>query len=129
MKTKKKTLLLVTVSLIAAGLAASLPALAESAPLTYTASPDVYKLIAENDEFRVILATWKPGQSDALHSHGGPYALYRLTDCKLQLTTPDGHSDARDGKAGTVSFSPAVAAHSAKNVGSSDCQILTVERK
>ena len=32
-------------------------------------SPDVYKVIAENNNTRVIPATWKPGQRDEWHSH------------------------------------------------------------
>lgn len=36
---------------------------------SYVASPDVYKVIAESNNTRVILATWKPGQRDAWHSH------------------------------------------------------------
>ena len=30
--------------------------------------------------FRVIMATWKPGQRDKWHSHAGAATSYRLTD-------------------------------------------------
>ena len=35
---------------------------AQPVPLSYQASPDVYKLLAEDANFRVILATWPAGQ-------------------------------------------------------------------
>lgn len=34
---------------------------ADEVPPSYTASPEVYKVLAENDEMRVVLATWQPG--------------------------------------------------------------------
>lgn len=37
-------------------------ALAKDAPPSYKAFPEVYKLVGESDQFRVIEATWKPGQ-------------------------------------------------------------------
>jgi len=43
--------------------------LAQSAPPTYQGDPSVYKIIFENDSFRVIAATWKAGQTDQPHSH------------------------------------------------------------
>lgn len=53
-------------------------------PLSHEADPDVYRVIAENENFRVIVATWQPGQQDAPHSHPAN-AAYRLTDCKNRI--------------------------------------------
>ena len=39
-------------------------AAAQNAPPTYQADPDVYKLIFEDQNFRVIAATWKKGTTD-----------------------------------------------------------------
>lgn len=131
MKMKLKSLLSVVVSLVAAGgMAMPFSASAQSAPLSYKASPDVYKLLAENDQFRVILATWKPGQRDVQHSHS-PSVAYRLTDCKSRLFGPDGKVT-REGeaKAGTVALQPdAISSHSLENTGTTVCQTLLVERK
>ena len=44
---------------------------AEVAPRGSEASPDVYKVLAENDQWRVLEATWQPGQEDNMHSHPG----------------------------------------------------------
>src|SRR5262249_46904349 len=43
-----------------AALLVALPASAQDAPRSYIASPDVYKVIAENGKTKVILATWPP---------------------------------------------------------------------
>jgi beta-alanine degradation protein BauB len=101
----------------------------QKAPPSYTASPDVYKSIAENEHFRVMLVTWKPGQRDAWHSHAGPLAAYRLTDCKQRAYTPDGKSQERESKKGSVNFNPIIASHSLENIGTTDCQIVIVEQK
>ncbi len=105
------------------------PVVAEDAAPSYKASPDVYQVIAENEHFRVILATWKPGQRDKMHSHEGPLVGYRLTDCNLKVYTPDGSTKAREAKKGQALFNPVIAAHSVENVGSSDCQLVIVEKK
>ena len=98
-------------------------------PLSHVAEPGVYKVIAENDKFRVILATWQPGQRDAYHSHPAN-AAYRLTDCKNKVFKPDG-AVARGGevKAGTVILQEPVASHSFQNDSDKVCQTLIVERK
>src|SRR5574340_1127405 len=80
MKIEPKRFVFVAASLIVAGgLVTSFAVSAQDAPLSYKASPDVYKLLAENDQFRVILQTSKPGQRDQWHSHSA-LAGYRLTD-------------------------------------------------
>lgn len=98
-------------------------------PMSHVAEPGVYKVLAENDKFRVVLATWKPGQRDAFHSHPAN-AAYRLTDCKNKIYKPDG-SLARSGevKAGSVILQEPVVSHSFENVSDKECQTLIVERK
>jgi hypothetical protein len=102
---------------------------AQDAPLSYNASPEVYKLLAENSQFRVILATWKPGQHDVQHSHSAN-VVYRLTDCNARVSGADGKVLSQgDGKAGSVVLQDAIGSHSFENIGTSDCQMLLVERK
>ena len=96
---------------------------------SYKADPAVYKVIAENEHFRVIMTVWKPGQRDAMHSHEGPLVGYRLTDCNLKVYTPDGKTTARVAKAGEALFNPIIAAHSVENIGSSECKLVIVEKK
>ena len=53
-------------------------------------SPEVYKIRAENDQWRAMEATWQPGQEDNFHYHPGDRVSIFQTDCKLRLTKPDG---------------------------------------
>jgi hypothetical protein len=103
----------------------------EGTPSAPEASPDVYKVLAENDQFRVIEATWQPGQEDNFHSHPADRVAIFQTDCRLRLSKPDGsYRDAspKAGKARAISGKP-VKSHKAKNIGDDVCIILLVERK
>ncbi len=111
-------------------LAASTPA-AENAPSAPEASPDVYKILAENDQWRVIQATWQPGQEDNFHSHPADRVSLFVTDCRLRLSKPDGTYRDATPKAGTAKARTGkpVRAHKAKNIGDSVCIIKIVELK
>jgi hypothetical protein len=98
------------------------------APRSYVASPDIYKIIAEGNNTRVILATWKPGQRDAWHSHP-PAAVYCLTDCEAgRLYSPDGQFIEGPIRAGQAEIHPKVHSHSFENRSNADCRILFVEQ-
>jgi len=110
-------------------LSVTIGAWAEEVPLSHVADPDVYQVIAENENFRVLVATWQPGQQDAPHSHPAN-AAYRLTDCKNRIFKLDG-SIAREGevKEGSVVLQDPVPGHSFKNMSDKVCQTLIVESK
>jgi len=129
-----KTCSLINQSLVAglvATVALGMPIIcqAENAPLSSVASPDVYKVIAENDEFRVVLQTWKPGQKDNFHSHPAN-AVYWLTDCNRKIVKPDG-STAKEGvvKSGAAVLQKPIVSHSFQNIGDNECQAVMVEKK
>ena len=130
MKIRLKSCLTASLSIvIAGGLAVPASALADDAPSADKASPEIYKLLAENDQFRVILATQKPGQRDAQHSHLVA-VHYRMTDCKFRVYGPDGKAmNEGEVKAGSVLLGKAVSSHSFENIGTSDCVNLIAERK
>lgn len=129
MTIEPNSLLSVAVSLVVVGgLGTPFAVSAQDAPLSHKASPDVYKLLAENDQFRVILQTAKPGQRDQWHSHSA-LAGYRLTDCTSRLHTPDGKYRDSVRKRGEAFFLPAVQSHSFENTGKTDCEAVIVERK
>ena len=102
---------------------------AQNAPPTYEADPAVYKVIFEDQAFRVIAATWKTGVTDKSHSHPVPSVAYAVTDCALKLTSVDGKTVTLNPKAGTSMAVPITASHTAENVGPADCQLVLVERK
>lgn len=114
---------------VAGLLAVFVPVQAQDAPLSNVAAPAVYKVLQENDELRVVLATWKPGQRDEFHSHP-VNATYALTPCHVRLYGPDGKVQIEAQRpAGSATLQPHIASHSFENIGSTDCQILIVERK
>jgi hypothetical protein len=110
---------------------ASSAAMAQNAPPSYEGDPDVYKVIFEDQNFRVIDAVRKKGVHDKLHSHPVPSIVYHLTDCTSLLYGPDGKASPSptNGKAGTAFAVPIISAHSAENIGPEDCHQIFVERK
>jgi hypothetical protein len=104
-------------------------AIAQEAPPSWVASPDVYKVIGENAKYRIILATWKPGQIDNPHSHK-PGQVIAVTDC-LGRNHPAGGppADRPLQKAGQVTPLAAIASHQNENIGTADCQIVLIEEK
>lgn len=113
---------------IAATVMASAAA-AQNAPPSYQADPDVYKVIFEDQNFRVIAGTWKKGMTDKPHSHPLPFVVYALNDCTLRLHNPDGTTRDNNNKAGTAFAGPVTTSHTAENIGEADCHVVFVERK
>lgn len=114
---------------IAGTIAVASTAMAQQSPPSYQADPDTYKVIFEDQNFRVIAATWKKGATDKPHSHSLPFVVYPLTDCTLRIRSADGTSREIPSKAGVVSAGPIVASHTGENVGEADCRAIFVERK
>lgn len=107
----------------------SLSAMAQTAPISNIASPGVYKVLQENEVLRMVLATWKPGQRDELHSHPAN-ATYTLTPCHARLYGADGKllGEAQRPQ-GSAVLQAVIPAHTFENIGTNECQILIVERK
>jgi hypothetical protein len=90
----------------------------------------VYKVIFEDQNFRVISATWKAGTTDKPHTHPLPSVIYSLTDCTQKLHAADGQTRDINSKAGASTAVPVIPQpHTAQNVGSADCRAIFVERK
>jgi hypothetical protein len=113
----------------AIALLASYAALAQTAPPTYQGDPDVYKVIFEDQNFRVIATVRKKGVHDKEHGHPVPSVVYNITDCTTKTYTPDGKTSEISRKAGTASAVRVIPSHSAENVGPADCQQIFVEKK
>lgn len=108
------------------GLGPSALAQAQTLPRSYQASPDIYQVIAQNDQFKVIAVTWKPGQRDVVHSHPAN-AVYYLTDCSLRIHAPDGSSRDAQPRAGAAIVQQAIPGHVLENFGSADCRLVMFE--
>jgi hypothetical protein len=104
------------------------PGLAQGVAHSLVASPDIYKVIAENEQYRVIEVTWKPGQRDVLHSHPASAVFYPM-DCSLRAYGPSGVLGQRDNKAGTAVVQAPIAAHAVENIGSAECKLIMFEPK
>ena len=115
--------------MILAGGAMSTIAVADEAPDAVTVSPDVYKVIAENDSLRVVAATWKPGQRDMMHSHPA-IGIYILSDCeKMRVHYADGTSKDWSAKSGTAGANAPVTSHAIENIGDTECRTIFFEPK
>ena len=104
-------------------------AAAQSAPPSYEADPSVYKVIFEDQNFRVISATWKKGMTDKPHSHQVAFVTYALDDCTVKSHNADGTVREFKVKAGEAYPGRNTASHSAENVTGADCHGLLIERK
>ena len=102
--------------------------LAQDTPRAFLASPEIYKVIGETGHYRVIAASWKPGERDHWHSRASAGVLY-LTDCRLRRFSPDGTSREAQTAAGTRGVNEAVSSQSLQNVGTSQCRLVLIEEK
>jgi beta-alanine degradation protein BauB len=112
------------VALVLLGVAAT--ATAQALPRSFTASPDIYKVIAQNEQYKVIEVVWKPGQRDLLHSHPAS-AVYYLTDCSLRVHRQDGTVMEAKPKGGAAVVQQPIAGHILENIGAADCKLIMFE--
>jgi hypothetical protein len=101
----------------------------EDMPRSFVASPEIYKVIGENEQYRVIEATWKPGQRDKFHSHGATVASYALTNCHMRNHLPDGKTTDNERKPGAVGIRSSDLSHSQENIGKTVCKMIIFEPK
>jgi quercetin dioxygenase-like cupin family protein len=90
-------------------------------------SPDIYKVITDNDDVTVMEITFKPGQSDNMHSHL-VHTVYVIQGGKIKLTMPDGTAKEMEIPSG-ASMHLGPATHMATNVGETELKLLAVEHK
>ena len=91
-------------------------------------SPDVYKVLLENEEVKVTEVTFKPGQGDEMHQHG-VMSIYGITGGKLQNTSPDGTVREMEVADGFVGHRNTVTTHQMKNIGDTTVKVILVEHK
>jgi hypothetical protein len=102
---------------------------AQTVEPSYKADPDVYKVIFEDTNFRVVEVNRKAGVKDKAHSHPTGGFVYNVTDCKSKLYEADGKVRDSDSKVYTYQPVPVIASHQAENVTSTDCKQLIIEKK
>jgi quercetin dioxygenase-like cupin family protein len=89
------------------------------------AAPDLYKVVSDSLGIRMLEATYKPGDSSAVHSHPD-YATYVISGGTAEFTSKDGEKVVREMKTGAESIH-GEEVHSVKNVGKTTLKVLMVE--
>ena len=88
-------------------------------------SPDIYRLLFENDHVRVLEMNLKAGQTDETHSHPAE-TVYFITGGKAKIRLPDGQTVEAELPDGHVMWNEAWT-HRFENVGGSDIRAIIVE--
>ena len=89
------------------------------------AAPAHYRVLEEAGGARMLLATWQPGETDAMHSH--PTVIWcALTDANLRIAGP-GPPLVRAIAAGENGVQGPVAGHAITNIGQNEARILLFE--
>jgi quercetin dioxygenase-like cupin family protein len=88
-------------------------------------APNLYKVIKDTMGIRIVHATYKPGQSSAMHSHPD-LVLYVISGGTTEFTEKDGKKNKMQLKTGMSMVVPADT-HSVKNVGNTTAKVLLVE--
>lgn len=90
-----------------------------------TISPNLYKKLADTLNIRMLMGTYKPGDSSIMHAHPD-FALYVLEGSTVELTAEDGNKQNIEFKKNMAVVLPA-ATHSAKNIGNTTLRLVVVE--
>ena len=88
-------------------------------------APNLYSLVSDTLGIRVLEATYKPGDSSAMHSHPDN-AIYVITGGTSEFTGKDGKKMVTELKTGTIAVGPEEF-HSVKNTGTTTEKVLIVE--
>jgi len=92
-----------------------------------TVAPDVYKVIFENDQVRMLEARMPPGGHTDMHSHPD-HLVYALENAKVRFSTPSGEAAEVEMNAGDVMWREAEE-HATDNVGATEVRVLFFEPK
>jgi quercetin dioxygenase-like cupin family protein len=90
-------------------------------------APDVYKVLLENDDVRVVEYRIKQGAKSEMHSHPRSVAIV-LNDQRAEFTFPNGKSEVVDFKRGQAVWLDALS-HTVENTGTEDASGVLVELK
>ncbi len=91
-----------------------------------SAASNVYRLIMENDQVRVLKAVFKPGDTAKMHHHPD-HVVYAFKGGKARLTS-QGKTDVIDLKTDQAIFLEAQT-HEAVNIGNTNLELLVIELK
>jgi len=91
-------------------------------------SPDVYKILLDNDKVKVTEATFEPDQSDKMHEHG-VMTFYTASGGKAQNTLADGTVREMEISDNFTGHGEKILKHQMKNIGEKTIKVILVEHK
>ncbi|HEX2676808.1 MAG TPA: cupin domain-containing protein, partial [Polyangiales bacterium] len=89
-------------------------------------SPGIYKVVLQSTRMRLLVATWQPGESDALHGHP-PLVVYALSDVEGLSKGQTGNEKHVKLRAGASFYQNPEKSHTFKNVGDKPASMLLLE--
>jgi quercetin dioxygenase-like cupin family protein len=92
------------------------------------ASPDLYQVVLENQQVRVVEYAILPGQKDNWHTHPAKVS-HIISGGSLKITPEDGEPFVVREETGATTWFEAVGKHYGENVGSTPVRIVFVEIK
>jgi beta-alanine degradation protein BauB len=90
-------------------------------------SPQLYTVLLENDQVRVLEYRLKPGEKEPMHTHTSG-VLYIFGDAKMRTTYPDGRTEESSGGAGEAHWRNPVT-HALENIGTTEAHALAIDIK
>jgi hypothetical protein len=91
-------------------------------------SPQYYAVRLENDRVRVLEFRLKPGEKEAMHTHGVGVA-YIVDTAKVRTSFPDGTSVDGTFQANDVHWRDKTVTHTVENIGTTDAHAIIIELK
>ena len=89
--------------------------------------PKHYKVVLNNDQFRVLRVKYGPHEKSVMHEHPASVAVF-ITDGHVKFTLPDGTSQDSNSKAHDATWADA-GKHLPENVGDKPFEVIVVELK
>ena len=117
-------------SVVVAFLAGVLTTLAFAHPVAQDpekVSPQLYKVLLDNDQVKVLEWRLPAGQKEPMHTHH-PGVVYEFGAGLFKMTTPDVKTQVGEGEAGSVFYRDATT-HAIENIGTTEGHALDVELK
>jgi len=88
-------------------------------------APNLYKMIKDTMNLRILIATYAPGASSALHAHPDN-AIYIIEGGNSEFTDKDGKKQPMEMKTGMAAVMPA-GIHGVKNIGKAPTKVFILE--
>jgi hypothetical protein len=89
--------------------------------------PKHYKVVLENDQVRVLRATYGPHEKSVMHEHPASVAVF-MSDAHVKFTLPDGTSTDNNVKAHDATWADA-GKHLPENLGDKPLEVMVIELK